>query len=149
MLKCKLKCKMETIVAADQTDSPVFTTMNPILSCPESDSDTSGLLYSSTRGRGDGGLEVINWSVNNQKAAQWHFCMAIWHFCMSSTMQCSEIAAKTLSLNQKDLLKISFSWTQVCYHRFLKDPFKKRNRTPCLVAGSSEYCSLMRVWMMT
>ena len=58
LLKCKLKCKMETTVAADQTDSPVFTTMNPILSCPESDSDTSGLLYSSSRGRGDGGLEV-------------------------------------------------------------------------------------------
>ena len=108
LLKCKLKCKMETIVAADQTDSPVFTTMNPILSCPESDSDTSGLLYSSTRGRGDGGLEVINWSVNNQKAAICLFCMAIWLFCMSSTMQCSEIAAKTLSFNQKDLFKILF-----------------------------------------
>ena len=75
LLKCKLKCKMQTIVSADQTDSPVFTTMNPILSCPESDSDTSGLLYSSSRGRGDGGLEVIN-----QKAAN------IWLFCMSSTM---------------------------------------------------------------
>ena len=32
-------------------NSPVFTTMNPILSCAESDSDTSGLLF---RDRGDG-----------------------------------------------------------------------------------------------
>ena len=36
---------------AEEDHSPVFTTMNPIMCSPESDSDTSHLLY---RGRGDG-----------------------------------------------------------------------------------------------
>ena len=39
-----------SLVAAEET-SPMFTTTNPILCSPESDSDTSHLLY---RGRGDG-----------------------------------------------------------------------------------------------
>ena len=36
---------------AEEDHSPVFTTLNPIMCSPESDSDTSHLLY---RGRGDG-----------------------------------------------------------------------------------------------
>ena len=122
VLKCKLKCRMETIVAGDQTDSPVFTTMNPILSCPESDSDTSGLLYSSTRGRGDGGLEVINYRVRITRKPL-IYCFSVCR--VQCAMQCSEIAAKTLSLHQKNLWKIFFSWTQFCFHSFLKDPFEE------------------------